>query len=258
MDLQLQVELAEGYKSKSQIARITTEAWIVANINCPNCGNDLHEYPANEKSKDVYCKSCKADFQIKSSKNRFSKRITGAEYNTTLKSVRNAKNPSIMLLFYNEKTMKVVDLQIIHHSYITEKNIIPRKPLSAEAKRAGWQGCMIDIEEVPKVAKVFLIRDGIINISTEVNEKWRASNHATTLSAESRGWLSDVLSVIDKLSGDFYLNDVYKYERYFKTLHPNNNNIQAKIRQQLQIIRDMRMIEFVNRGKYHKTGLLNG
>ena len=122
MDLRLQVELAEGFKSKSQIARITTEAWVIDNVLCPNCGSSLQGYPANEKSKDVYCKSCEADFQIKSSKKRFSKKITGAEYKTTLNSVRNASYPSLMLLFYDEKNMTVVDFQVIHYSFITEKH----------------------------------------------------------------------------------------------------------------------------------------
>lgn len=258
MDLKLPTHLAKSYKSNSQIARITTEAWVVENISCPNCGGALDEYPANEKSKDVCCSICSTDFQIKSSKNRFSKKITGAEYKTTLNSVLNGNNPSLMLLFYNEKSMTVIDFQIIHHSFIIEKNIIPRKPLSSTAKRAGWQGCLIDIDEVPKIATVFIVKDGIVKNPENLNEKWITSNQAKGLSADSRGWLSDVLSVVDKQPDNFSLNDIYKHEHYFEALHPNNNNIQAKIRQQLQIIRDMRMIEFVNRGEYHKTGLLNG
>ena len=153
MDLKLPVHLAKSYKSKSQIARVITEAWVVTNISCLNCEAALSEYPANEKSKDVYCNTCGTDFQIKSSKKRFSKRITGAEYNTTLNSINNSNNPSLMLLFYDEKAMAVVDFQIIHHSFITKKNIIPRKPLSPTAKRAGWQGCLIDIEKVPDIAR---------------------------------------------------------------------------------------------------------
>jgi len=256
MDLKLPAHLAKSYKSKSQIARITTEAWVVVNISCPNCESALNEYPPNQKSKDVYCNNCSTDFQIKSSKNRFSKRITGAEYNTTLNSVKNDNNPSLMLLFYDEKAMTVVDFQIIHHSFITEKNIIPRNPLSSTAKRAGWQGCLIDIEAVPKIARIFVVRDGAVNTPEKINEKWQVSNHAKRFSADSRGWLSDVLSVVEKQPDNFNLNDMYKYENYFEILHPNNNNIQAKIRQQLQIIRDMRVLEFIKRGEYRKTEVL--
>lgn len=256
MDLKLPVNLAKSYKSKSQIARVITEAWVVTNISCPNCEAALNEYPPNEKSKDVYCNTCGTDFQIKSSKKRFSKRITGAEYNTTLNSIKNSNNPSLMLLFYDEKTMAVVDFQIIHHSFITEKNIIPRKPLSPKAKRAGWQGCLIDIERVPDIARIFFVRDGAVNLSGKANKKWQVSNHANRLSVDSRGWLSEVLSVVDKQPVNFNLNDMYKYENYFKTLYPNNNNIQAKMRQQLQTIRDMGLLEFIKRGEYEKTYVL--
>ncbi len=256
MDVKLPVNLAKCYKSKSQIARVITEAWVVANISCPSCGNKLVEYPANEKSKDIYCSVCRTDFQIKSSKNRFSKKITGAEYNTTLNNVINAQNPSLMLLFYDEKTMMVVDFQIIHHSFITKKNIIPRKPLSSTAKRAGWQGCLIDIEEIPEIAKTFIVRNGVIDTSQNINKNWKISDNARKLSAESRGWLSDVMSIVDKMGNKFRLIDVYEYEQYFEKFHPNNNNIQAKIRQQLQLIRDMGIIEFIGRGEYQKTKLL--
>ena len=161
-----------------------------------------------------------------------------------------------MLLFYDEKAMAVVDFQIIHHSFITKKNIIPRKPLSPTAKRAGWQGCLIDIEKVPDIARVFVIRNGVLNFSGKSNKKWQVSNHANRLSVDNRGWLSEVLSVVDKQPDNFNLNDMYKYESYFETLHPGNNNIQAKIRQQLQIIRDMGLLEFIKRGEYEKTDLL--
>ncbi len=50
----------------------------------------------------------------------------------------------------------------------------------------------------------------------------------------------------------FTLNDVYQFESYLKSLHPDNNFIKDKIRQQLQILRDKGLIKFVSRGKYMK------
>ena len=176
MDLKLPIDLAIGYKSKSQIARVITEAWVLLKIRCPNCSDKLCEYPANEKSKDVFCSSCNEDFQIKSSKKKFSKRITGAEYNTTLKSVKIPNNPSFMLLHYDEDAMAVVNFEIIHHSFITEKCIIPRKPLSDKAKRAGWQGCLIDIEGIANIAKIQVIENGIRKDSLQVKDEWKIAD----------------------------------------------------------------------------------
>jgi len=75
MDLKLPIDLAIGYKSKSQIARVITEAWVLLKIRCPNCSDKLCEYPANEKSKDVFCSSCNEDFQIKNSKKSFQREL---------------------------------------------------------------------------------------------------------------------------------------------------------------------------------------
>ena len=44
--------------------------------------------------------------------------------------------------------------------------------------------------------------------------------------------------------------DLYNFENYLKIKHPENNNIQAKIRQQLQELRDKGYLKFTNRGNY--------
>ena len=51
---------------------------------------------------------------------------------------------------------------------------------------------------------------------------------------------------------EFCLADMYNFEDYLHGKFLNNNNIRAKIRQQLQILRDRKVIEFLERGKYRK------
>ena len=59
------------------------------------------------------------------------------------------------------------------------------------------------------------------------------------------------MTCIDAIGKElFTLDDVYKFETKLKLLHPNNNFIKDKIRQQLQILRDKSIIEFIGRGKY--------
>jgi len=64
------------------------------------------------------------------------------------------------------------------------------------------------------------------------------------------GWTDDIVEVlrIMRLSpGDkFTLESVYDSEKLLKRLYPKNNHIQAKIRQQLQILQDKGIISFVN------------
>lgn len=48
---------------------------------------------------------------------------------------------------------------------------------------------------------------------------------------------------------EFTLLDVYEFENKLHSLYPKNNNIKAKIRQQLQILRDN---NFLGNGRYLK------
>ncbi|NPA74437.1 MAG: restriction endonuclease, partial [Epsilonproteobacteria bacterium] len=61
----------------------------------------------------------------------------------------------------------------------------------------------------------------------------------------------DIIKCIEKLDKQsFTLKDIYQFENYLQIKHPENKNIKAKIRQQLQILRDKKYLKFVGRGKY--------
>jgi type II restriction enzyme len=72
---------------------------------------------------------------------------------------------------------------------------------------------------------------------------------------ESRGWLIDILNCIERLDATFTLKNMYEFVKELSIKHPNNNNIEAKIRQQLQFLRDKGFIDFTARGNYKKIGL---
>ncbi len=56
---------------------------------------------------------------------------------------------------------------------------------------------------------------------------------------------------VDKLGHkSFSLKEVYAFENFLRKKHPDNRHIKDKIRQQLQLLRDMRYLEFVERGQY--------
>lgn len=77
-----------------------------------------------------------------------------------------------------------------------------------------------------------------------------------TSNIESRGWLLDVLNCINEINKtDFELSEVYRFTEVLQNKHINNNHIEAKIRQQLQILRDKGYIEFLERGHYRKINL---
>jgi hypothetical protein len=69
---------------------------------------------------------------------------------------------------------------------------------------------------------------------------------------ESRGWTADVLGCVREIGRSvFSLADVYLFERRLSRLHQRNRNVRPKIRQQLQVLRDHGVLEFLGDGQYH-------
>lgn len=73
------------------------------------------------------------------------------------------------------------------------------------------------------------------------------------ISKELRGWRLDIFYCLNNLPRQqFLLGEIYAFEDYLKTKHPLNNNIKDKIRQQLQVLRDLGLVEFLGEGRYKK------
>ena len=71
------------------------------------------------------------------------------------------------------------------------------------------------------------------------------------LKAEKRGWTLDVLQIVTSLHiKKFVLAGVYAHENALAKLHPNNAHIRDKLRQQLQVLRDMGLLAFLGSGSY--------
>ena len=79
-----------------------------------------------------------------------------------------------------------------------------------------------------------------------------------TKNKDAKGWILDIMNCVDLIKKEtFTLDEVYKFEEKLKLKYPNNNFIKDKIRQQLQVLRDKGVIEFVSRGKYKKVNYGN-
>jgi type II restriction enzyme len=128
--------------------------------------------------------------------------------------------------------------------------IIPRKPLGPNAKRAGWQGCTISLERIPELGRIQVIEQGHIRDKSAVLEQWSKSEFLLKAKPEMRGWLADVLRCVERCFTNFTLANIYAFEVELAAKHPENHNVRAKIRQQLQVLRDLGFIEFLGSGEY--------
>lgn len=79
-------------------------------------------------------------------------------------------------------------------------------------------------------------------------EKAKSLRRPTPTRRDLVGWLE---LVYDALPDDEFTNQrVYEYESEFQRHYPENLNIRAKIRQQLQILRDMGLLEHMGPGRW--------
>lgn len=70
-------------------------------------------------------------------------------------------------------------------------------------------------------------------------------------------WQKNIYDCINMLDKEiFTLKDIYGYIDYLKEKHPNNKNIEAKIRQQLQMLRDLGLVKFLSPGVYKRLWTL--
>lgn len=250
MRLELLNSIADGYKSQSQKIRVMTESWLEQNSFCPQCGGSLTNYENNRPVADFYCKTCVLDYELKSKKNSLGSKIVDGAYSTMINKVERGTNPSFFFLTYHKDTLLVNNLMVVP-SYFFSSNIIEkRNPLKDDAKRAGWVGCNILYNMLPDDGKIFYILDGRVESRSKVIDSWNKTTFLKYSDDQQKSWLLDVMYIIGKLGRKFTLREIYFFEDYFKLKHPNNNNIHAKIRQQLQILRDKNFLRFLERGIY--------
>ena len=145
------------------------------------------------------------------------------------------------------------DLWFVPKHFFVPEIIERRKPLSEHAKRKGWVGCNILFDEIPAQGRIALVKGRIPAARSDVERCVKLAEKLYTGNLGARGWLMDVLACVNKIRDDrFTLGEMYGFEEELQTKHHGNNNIRAKIRQQLQLLRDIGLLEFEGRGVYIK------
>ncbi len=252
MNLNLPIEAAKGYKSLSQKARVITEAWASANMYCPACvSNYLNKTKDGTEVVDFFCKRCDSQFQLKATSKLIGRKIVDAAYEGMIRAIVENRLPHLLLLSYNNLSATVNDLLLIPGFCFSASAIEARKPLKPTARRAGWVGCNIVLDLVPPEGRIKIIHSGNIIPKKSVRRNFDNVEPFGDFSYKKRGWTLDVLTVLRSLSKrEFTLDDAYSFEKILLQRHPENRHIRAKIRQQLQILRDLGYLKFVRRGYY--------
>ena len=252
MMLEADHSLASGYASRTQQARRITEDWVARNGYCLRCDSDrLRQTIANTKTCDFICEKCDHNYELKSKFGTFSSRVLDGSYGAMLKTVRESRTPTFLLLEYSHP-WSIDRLRAVHHSLITENAIQPRKPLAVTAKRAGWIGCNIVLSAIALQGQIPLLERGLMGSKLNARNAFTRLERLSLLSAEKRTWAAAILQLTERFPTRFSLQDMYDSDKELQLLFPNNKNIRPKIRQQLQVLRDAGLITFRGGGEYER------
>ena len=248
MDLQI----AAAYTSNAQRVRVVSEAWAGENLYCPCCPSEtIEKCPNNSEAIDYTCNSCDSGFQLKSSQLRSATRIVDGAFAAMMRAVEKGAAPNLLLLHYDPGRWEVKNLTLIPHFAFTSSCIEKRPALSVSARRAGWIGCNILLCNIPPDVRIPWVENGVDASPREVRARFRSVSSLANVALPERGWTLDTLKVIRSIGKqEFSLADVYAHVPEFQVLHPQNQHIHDKIRQQLQILRDLGFVQFLGQGNY--------
>lgn len=254
MNLQCDLLLGSGYKSGNQQARVISESWCLNNLYCPACPSPrLKDLPRNAKAVDFVCENCSSGYQLKSAKNKLGNKVLDSAYSVMIQRIEAGTMPHLLAMRY-DATWKISALLLIPSFFFTKSAIQKRNALSPTAQRAGYVGCNILLSHIPPSGRIPIIQDCATVSPEKVRNAFRSLHELNNIKPgrEARGWTLDVLRVVENLNKkEFTLADVYAYERELQKLHPDNRHVRDKIRQQLQVLRDLGRLTFVSSGRYH-------
>lgn len=176
--------------------------------------------------------------------------------------VRNYQNLHAKIYIFDRKKALVTSANLtnnaLYHNFeygvLIDDNTIADKIYDDYVEMINDEECGIfNIQLLDRLEKIKqrINRKPTVNVDSEndviiIEEK---SNLIENLSS----WQKDVFEIIDEFNKDiFAAKDVYSHKEELKRKHPKNNNIEAKIRQMLQQLRDMGFIKFNNHGNYKR------
>ncbi|HYM39003.1 MAG TPA: DpnI domain-containing protein, partial [Thermoplasmata archaeon] len=200
---------------------------------------------------DFGCGSCSEEFQLKSQSRSFGSRVLDSAYQPMVESIFSSSAPNFLFLHYLPVEWRVHNVFIVPRHFLSMSVIERRAPLRPTARRAGWVGCNILLSALPQDARIGVVQSGSVRPEEEVRRAWQTFSFLKDATPESRGWTADVLACVRELgTPEFTLAELYRFEPRLSAMHRDNRNVRAKVRQQLQLLRDRGVLDFLGRGSY--------
>jgi type II restriction enzyme len=202
------------------------------------------------RATDFLCPICDQSYELKAFRVQPKKSLVDGAYSALMGRILDGSVPTLMMLERTER-WEIRSLTAIHHLFLTPEVIEKRTPLSETARRAGWIGCKIRLDRIASDAKISIIASGEPKDPGAVRSAFRTFENLKKVSPTKRGWTTLALGIVRSLrASSFTLKDLYNREDDFANVYPTNKNIRPKIRQQLQVLRDLGYLKFLGNGTY--------
>ena len=140
-------------KTNKQLLGERGEILVTKKCPCPKCKSEksLKRLPANFKCADIVCDFCGYLAQVKSKNvkdvNKVPNKILGAAWSVQKERMDSGIYFPLYIVLINEKKYSIYYLPV---DYQDKEIFVKRKPLSANAKRADWQGFYYDLKKINK------------------------------------------------------------------------------------------------------------
>lgn len=154
-------------------------------------------------------------------------------------------------IFNNYEYGILVEDKKIVNEIVNDYNIIFHNEITGTIKTSDLTKVQKILDTIPKKNELILPHYEIKSEKIESNEIFVNENE--TIQNNLKGWNREVFLCLNKFPNkEFNLADINKFEKELNTIYPTNNTIPDKIRQTLQNLRNIGLIEFLGRGNYKK------
>jgi type II restriction enzyme len=242
-----------------QRVRVVTEGWFAAEGYCLNCDSPrLEPTRAGTEFRDFECPLCGQPYELKSAARAHTRIVQDGGFDSMMRRIRAQEAPALMLMHYAKGNVaaaawRVQRLVAVHPVFLTPA-VVRKRPKPHIRPRSGaeyWM-CDLDLSLIPADGKIVVVADSEVRPEAATRAAFVSSKRFADIPVAKRGWAALVLAAVRKVGKvEFTLPEVYRYEAAMHAAYPQNNHVREKIRQQMQVLRDLGYVEFLDRrGEY--------
>lgn len=143
-----------------------------------------------------------------------------------------------------------LDEKIILKTIIDDFNSLSKNEKTGVVKKSNLETVKNILSKIPKTISPKLPS---FEIETPEENFDIIENSVEPILSSLSGWKLEVFKCANKIPKQiFTLQEICKFENHLKKVYPRNEHVTDKIRQQLQYLRDLGLLEFLGGGKYKK------